>query len=117
MKKILTVLLFVLIFSANIGFADNSQIYSNINNYKDKTITKGNFSFDYKGDVFKVYDKSGKKLVLSVNKGDFNYPDNFFVNDKYLYYTKTKQGKGSSIIQTELSTKKSKEYSFLGSFI
>ena len=44
-----------------------------------------------------------------MNKGDFNYTDNFFVNDKYLYYTKTKQGKGSSIIQTELTTKKSKE--------
>ena len=43
-----------------------------------------------------------------MNKGDFNYPDNFFVNDKYLYYTKTKQGKGSSIIQTDLATKKFK---------
>lgn len=108
MKKILRVLLFVLIFSANIGFADNQQIYSKLNNYKDKSITKGNYSFDYKSDVFKVYDKSGKKLILSVNKGDFNYPDNFFVNDKYLYYTKTKQGNGSSIIQTELNTKESK---------
>ena len=39
MKKILRVLLFVLIFSANIGFADNQQIYSKLNNYKDKSIT------------------------------------------------------------------------------
>jgi hypothetical protein len=73
----------------------------------------GDYTFNFKTNLFKVYDKSGKNLLVTVYEGKFYYPGIFFVNGKNVYYEKNvydiKTDKlSSSIIQIDLATKKSK---------
>ena len=108
MKKILGILILFFTLSLNFSFADNSQNFLEVNKYDKKIVKTTNYNFDYKTDLFKVYDKSGKKLLLTVYKGNFDYPYEFFVNDKYVYFAKNMKDKTSSLIQIELNTKKTK---------
>ena len=78
MKKILGILILFFILSLNFSFADNSQNFLEVNKYDKKIVKTTNYNFDYKTDLFKVYDKSGKKLLLTVYKGNFDYPYEFF---------------------------------------
>ena len=107
MKKILGIFILLFTLCLNFSFADNSQNFLEVNKYENKVVKTTNYTFDFKTNLFKVYDKSGKKLLLTVYKGDFDYPYKFFVSDKYVYYVRSKEV-GSSIVQINLETKKSK---------
>lgn len=108
MKKFLVVLILFFTLNLNSSFADNSQNFLEVDKYDNNVVKTTNYNFDYKTDLFKVYDKTGKKLLLTIYKGNFDYPYEFFVSDNFIYYVKSKEGVGSSIIQTNLITKKSK---------
>lgn len=115
MKKILTIFILFFGLSLSFSFADNSQEYLEVDKYGDEIVKTANYTFDYTTDILRIYDKSGKKLITAIYKGDFYYPSSFFVNDKYVYYTKGKYiQKGdkndyiSPIVQLNLTTKKSK---------
>ena len=108
MKKILGIFILLFTLSLNFSFADNSQNFLEVNKYENKVVKTTNYTFDYKTNLFKVYDKSGKKLLLTVYKGNFDYPYEFFVSDNFIYYVRSKEEVGSSIVQINLETKKSK---------
>ena len=108
MKKILGILILFFTLSLSFSFADNSEIFSKVDHNYNKIVQIGNYTFNYKTDLFKVFDKTGKKLLITVYKGDFNYPTAFFVSDKYVYYTKYKDGKNTLFMQIDLATKKTK---------
>lgn len=113
MKKVLFILALFLTFSISPSFADSAQIFSNVNSYNNKLVKIGNYTFNYKADLFRVFDKTGKKILITVERDDFDhpfdYPTDFFASDKYVYYVKFKSGKGSSVIQIDLKSKKTKE--------
>lgn len=113
MKKVLFILALFLTLSISPSFADDAQIFSNVNSYNNKLVKIGNYTFNYKTNLFKIYDKTGKKLLITVDNNDFdrpsNYPTDFFASDKYVYYVKFKTGKGSSVMQIDLKSKKTKE--------
>ncbi|EFM39762.1 hypothetical protein HMPREF0379_0382 [[Eubacterium] yurii subsp. margaretiae ATCC 43715] len=113
MKKVLFILVLFLTLSISPSFADSAQIFSNVNSYNNKLVKIGNYTFNYKADLFRVFDKTGKKLLITVDNNDFdrpsNYPTDFFASDKYVYYVKFKSGKGSSVMQIDLKSKKTKE--------
>ena len=56
-----------------------------------------------------------KVLLITVDLEDddikypLDYPNDFFVSDKYVYYVRFRTGKGSSVMQIDLATKKTKE--------
>ncbi|EJP21400.1 hypothetical protein HMPREF1142_1412 [Peptostreptococcaceae bacterium AS15] len=108
MKKILGIFILLFTLSLNFSFADNSQNFLKVDQYENKVVKTANYSFDFKTNLFKVYDKTGKNLLMTVYKGNFDYPYEFFVSDKYVYYVRSKEGVGSSIVQINLETKKSK---------
>ncbi|EFM39761.1 hypothetical protein HMPREF0379_0381 [[Eubacterium] yurii subsp. margaretiae ATCC 43715] len=108
MKKILGILVLFFTLSLSFSFADNSEIFSKVDHNYNKIVQIGNYTFNYKTDLFKVFDKTGKKQLITVYKGDFNYPTAFFVSDKYVYYTKYKDGKNALFMQIDLATKKTK---------
>ena len=113
MKKVLFILALFLTLSISPSFADDAQIFSNVNSYNNKLVKIGNYTFNYKTNLFKIYDKTGKKLLITVDNNDFdrpsNYPTDFFASDKYVYYVKLKREKGSSVMQIDLKSKKTKE--------
>ena len=113
MKKVLFILALFLTFSISPSFADKAQIFSNVNSYNNKLVKIGNYTFNYKADPFRVFDKTGKKLLITVDNNDFDhpfdYPTDFFASDKYVYYVKLKREKGSSVMQIDLKSKKTKE--------
>ena len=84
-----------------------------MNSYNNKLVKIGNYTFNYKTDLFRVFDKTGKKLLITVERDDFDhpfdYPTDFFASDKYVYYVKLKREKGSSVMQIDLKSKKTKE--------
>ena len=108
MKKILGILILFFSLCFNFSFADNSRNFLEVDKYDNNVVKTTNYNFDYKTDLFKVYDKTGKKLLLTIYKGNFDYPYEFFVSDNFIYYVKSKEGVGSSIVQTNLITKKTK---------
>lgn len=112
MKKIICIFVLFFTLSLSISFAD-SDIFTSIDNDYNNMVKIGDYTFNFKTNLFKVYDKSGKNLLISVYKGKFYYPSIFFVNGKNVYYEKNvydiKTDKlSSSIIQIDLATKKSK---------
>ena len=113
MKKVLFILALFLTLSISPSFPDSAQIFSNVNSYNNKLVKIGNYTFNYKADLFRVFDKTGKKLLITVDNNDFdrpsNYPTDFFASDKYVYYVKLKREKGSSVMQIDLKSKKTKE--------
>lgn len=120
MKKFLVVFILFFTLCFNFSFADNSQNFLEVDKYENKVVKTANYNFDYKTDLFKVYDKTGKKLLLTIYKGNFDYPYEFFVNDKYVYYVRGKFENPSSLIKIDLATKKSKiikNYNFLISLL
>ena len=108
MKKILGIFILFFTLSLNFSFADNSQNFLKVDQYENKVVKTANYSFDFKTNLLRIYDKTGKKLLLTVYKGNFDYPYEFFVSNKYVYYVRSKEGVGSSIVQINLETKKSK---------
>ena len=86
MKKILVILILFFTLNLNSSFADNSQIFLEVDKYDNNVVKTTNYNFDYKTDLFKVYDKTGKKLLLTIYKGNFDYPYEFFVSDNFIYY-------------------------------
>jgi hypothetical protein len=117
MKKILGILILFFTFNLSFSFADNDQIFSKVNSYDNISEKIGNYTFEYTISFFRIYDKSGKKLLIKVDpdedydgiRNPFDYPPDFFVSDKYVYYVKFKREKGSSLMQIDLATKKTKE--------
>ena len=113
MKKVLFILALFLTLSISPSFPDSAQIFSNVNSYNNKLVKIGNYTFNYKADLFRVFDKTGKKLLITVDNNDFDhpfdYPTDFFASDKYVYYVKLKREKGSSVMQIDLKSKKTKE--------
>ena len=113
MKKVLFILALFLTLSISPSFANDAQIFSNVNSYNNKLVKIGNYTFNYKADLFRVFDKTGKKLLITVDNNDFDhpfdYPTDFFASDKYVYYVKLKREKGSSVMQIDLKSKKTKE--------
>ena len=113
MKKVLFILALFLTLSISPSFADDAQIFSNVNSYNNKLVKIRNYTFNYKADSFRVFDKTGKKLLITVDHNEFDhpfdYPTDFFASDKYVYYVKLKREKGSSVMQIDLKSKKTKE--------
>jgi hypothetical protein len=113
MKKILGIFILFFTFNLSFSFADNAPIFSNVNSYNNKLVKIGNYTFNYKTDSFRVFDKTGKKLLITVDRDEFDhpfdYPTDFFASDKYVYYVKLKREKGSSVMQIDLKSKKTKE--------
>jgi len=113
MKKILVVLILFFTFNLSFSFADNAPIFSNVNSYNNKLVKIENYTFNYKTDLFRVFDKTGKKLLITVDRDEFDhpfdYPTDFFASDKYVYYVKLKREKGSSVMRIDLKSKKTKE--------
>lgn len=113
MKKVLFILVLFLTLSISPSFADSAQIFSNVNSYNNKLVKIGNYTFNYKADLLRVFDKTGKKLLITVDNNDFDhpfdYPTDFFASDKYVYYVKLKREKGSSVMQIDLKSKKTEE--------
>jgi len=112
MKKLLCILVLFFSLSLSLSFAD-SDIFTSIDNDYRNMVKIGDYTFNFKTNLFKVYDKSGKNLLITVYEGKFYYPGIFFVNGKNVYYEKNvydmKTDKlSSSIIQIDLATKKSK---------
>ena len=66
MKKILGILILFFTLSLSFSFADNSQIFLEVDKYDNNVVKTTNYNFDYKTDLFKVYDKTGKKLLLTI---------------------------------------------------
>ena len=106
MKKVLFILVLFLTLSIRPSFADSAQIFSNVNSYNNKLVKIENYTFNYKTDSFRVFDETGKKLLITVDRDEFDhpfdYPTDFFASDKYVYYVKLKREKGSSVMQIDL---------------
>ena len=115
MKKVLFILGLFFTLSIGSSFADNAPIFSNVNSYNNDLEKIGNYTFDYTISFFRIFDKSGKELLITVDLEDddikypLDYPNDFFVSDKYVYYVRFRTGKGSSVMQIDLATKKTKE--------
>jgi len=115
MKKILGIFILFFTFNLSFSFADNAPIFSNVNSYNNDLEKIGNYTFDYTISFFRIFDKSGKELLITVDLEDddikypLDYPNDFFVSDKYVYYVRFRTGKGSSVMQIDLATKKTKE--------
>jgi len=60
MKKFLVILILFFTFNLSFSFADNAQIFSNVNSYNNKLVKIENYTFNYKTDSFRVFDKTGK---------------------------------------------------------
>jgi len=115
MKKVLFILGLFFTLSIGSSFADNAPIFSNVNSSNNDLEKIGNYTFDYTISFFRIFDKSGKELLITVDLEDddikypLDYPNDFFVSDKYVYYVRFRTGKGSSVMQIDLATKKTKE--------
>ncbi|MGP1568880.1 MAG: hypothetical protein ACTTHM_09180 [Peptoanaerobacter stomatis] len=85
MKKILGIFILIFTLNLNFSFADNSQNFSKVFILDKEVVKTANYTFDYMTNLFKIYDKSGKKLLFTLYEGDFVYPSDFFVSDKCMY--------------------------------
>ena len=87
MKKIICIFVLFFSLSLSLSFAD-SDIFTSIDNDYNNMVKIGDYTFNFKTNLFKVYDKSGKNLLVTVYEGKFYYPGIFFVNGKNVYYEK-----------------------------
>lgn len=81
MKKIICIFVLFFSLSLSLSFAD-SDIFTSIDNEYNSLVKIGDYTFNFKTNLFKVYDKSGKNLLITVYEGKFYYPGIFLQMEK-----------------------------------
>ncbi|EFM39760.1 hypothetical protein HMPREF0379_0380 [[Eubacterium] yurii subsp. margaretiae ATCC 43715] len=108
MKKILGIFILLFTLSFNFSFADNSQVFLKVDDFENHVTKSKNYTYKYTTKTLNVYDKAGKKLLMSFPDKALNHPYTFFVNDSLAYYSKSDDSSMNMIVQINLKNKKSK---------